>query len=304
LAEPTSRLVDAAGVSLRVLTLGTGPRLLMLHGMRDVATSLLPIAEELARDYQVLLPDLRGHGGSDRPGNYAMIQFLFDLHKVVEELTDEPPALFGHSLGGQIIARYAALYPDQVKAAVIVEGLGPPARPHLADPATALELEGKRLIQTLATSSERRPLPDVEFAAQRLLANNPRLEPGEALVLARGATERDAHGNLVWAFDPRVGSVFLGLGHEDGERYWSHVICPTLIVTGAHCDEYWRGAVPGATDASTGFNGRFAPGELEKRLAMFRNHKHLAFDGSGHMVHFDEPARLARETHDFLATLG
>ena len=100
----------------------------------------------------------------------------------------------------------------------------------------------------------------------------------------------------MWAFDPRVQSVFLGGGSGDGERYWASVRCPTLLITGAHATEYWRSAVP----AAQGWQGEFAAGELEQRLALFRDHEHLAFAGSGHMVHFDEPDRLATATQEFL----
>src|SRR5690606_38837188 len=121
--------LELNGVGLSVLELGPadGPPLVMLHGMRDVAWSLLPLAEPLSRRYRVVLPELRGHGASDRPGCYGIDHFLFDLHGVFARIVRAPAALFGHSLGGQIAARFAALFPHQVRAAVIVEGLGPPA---------------------------------------------------------------------------------------------------------------------------------------------------------------------------------
>lgn len=296
MSEPGTCQVDANGVGLNVFTLGDPekPPLVMLHGMRDVALSLLPIAEPLSRNFRILLPDLRGHGRSDRPGNYALPQYLFDLHCIFDALLDRPAALFGHSLGGQIVSRFCALFPDLVRAAVIVEGLGPPAR--AMPPADALQVEADRLLRTLAIPAHSRPLPDVAFAAERLLANNPRLAPDLALTLARQATELDPEGRLVWAFDARVQSVFLGGGPGEGERYWASVRCPTLIVTGALAAQYWRGAVP----AAQGWQGEFATGELEQRLALFRDHEHLAFSGSGHMVHFDEPERLAAATQEFL----
>ena len=164
----------------------------MLHGMRDVALSLLPIAERLSRNYRILLPDLRGHGRSDRPGNYALPQYLFDLHCLFDTLLNTPAALFGHSLGGQIASRFCALFPDRVRAAVIVEGLGPPAR--ALPPADALQAEADRLLRTLGDSRPFQTTADVAFAAERLLANNPRLAPDLALTLARQATELDSEG--------------------------------------------------------------------------------------------------------------
>ena len=84
----------------------------MLHGMRDVALSLLPIAEAIAETHPVFLMDLRGHGDSDKPGGYAMVQLVYDLHVVMSELVGTSAVLFGHSLGGHVVCRFAALFPD------------------------------------------------------------------------------------------------------------------------------------------------------------------------------------------------
>ena len=296
MAELEHHAVDAGGVSLNVYALGNpaAKPVIALHGMRDVALSLLPVAERLAQRYRVLLPDLRGHGRSDRPGSYAMPAYIFDLHRTVEHFQVTPVALLGPSLGGQIVARFAAMFPELVAAAIIVEGLGPPTRPTPATAGDALRMEGERLLATFGQAATSRPLPSVEFAAERLLANNPRLDRALALRLARQATERDAQGNLVWSFDPRVGSVFLSAG--DSDRYWGAVRCPTLLVTGQHAGDYWSRAVP----AGARWSGDFADGELEARLATFPDHEHQAFEHSGHMVHFDEPERLAAATDEFL----
>jgi pimeloyl-ACP methyl ester carboxylesterase len=288
--------VDAGGVGLNVYLLGdpARPCVVLLHGMRDIALGLLPIAEHLSRHYHVLLADLRGHGASDRPGSYAMGAYVFDLHRIVSELGRPPLALFGHSLGGQIAVRFAALFPELTGAVVIVEGLGPPERPNLADSGAALRAEGERLLGTFSLPAVTRALPSLDFAAERLQVNNPRLGPARARELAAQATERDANGNLVWAFDPRVASVFMTT--NESSRYWAGVGCPALLITGARAGEYWSRAVPG----EVGWSGDYAPGELEARLAHFPDHEHQQFQNSGHMVHFDEPERLAEVTDDFL----
>jgi pimeloyl-ACP methyl ester carboxylesterase len=278
--------LDVNGVGLSVLELGArdGPPLLMLHGMRDVAWSLLPVAEPLAARYRLLLPELRGHGDSDQPGSYSMDHFLFDLHRVMDLLEIGSAAMFGHSLGGQVLARFAALFPERARAVVLVEGLD------------AREIAGRRphLLQTLAVPQQQRPLPGIAFAAERLLANNPRLASDQALTLARQATRVDARGHLVWAFDPRVGSVFLGVSRQDTERYWRRITCPALVVSGDLADEYWRAQMP------LEWNGRFAPGELAARVRLFPNAEHVAFADAGHMVHYDRPAELAGAVADFL----
>lgn len=293
---PRQHRLSVAGVGLSVLELGAAdaPPLILLHGMRDVAWSLLPVAETLARDYRVLLPELRGHGASDQPGSYGIDHFLFDLYHVTERLAATPAALFGHSLGGQIVARYAAVFPDRVRALVVVEGLGPPARPGSDDEQAQLRSHGEHLLNVLGVSQAQRPLPDEAFAAERLLTNNPRLDRMYARELARHATRRNAEGELVWAFDPRVRSVFLGIPPGDAERYWRQVRCPTLVVSGDLAHEYWRTQMPLEWD------GTFAPGELDARVRCFANAVHVPFADAGHMVHYDCAAALSRAVANFL----
>jgi pimeloyl-ACP methyl ester carboxylesterase len=287
-------VIDDVGLSVLELGAASAPPLIMLHGMRDVAVSLLPVAEPLAERYRVVLPDLRGHGSSDRPGCYGMEHYLFDLHRLMYLMGLPCAVMLGHSLGGQILARFAALFPERVRAAVLVEGLGPPMRPDDGDEARELRDRGARLLQTLGISASQRPLPSLDFAAERLLANNPRLPPQRAQALARQATRTDAEGRLTWAFDPRVASVFLNVSLQETERHWRHVTCPTLIVSGDLADEYWRAQLP------LEWSGRFALGELEARVALFADAEHVAIAGAGHMVHYDQPTELHRATADFL----
>lgn len=293
---PRQHRLQANGVGLSVLEVGAGDGvpLVMLHGMRDVAWSLLPVAQPLAARHRILLPELRGHGASDQPGCYGIDHFVFDLHTVFEHLELESAAVFGHSLGGQVAARFAALFPDRVRAAVLVEGLGPPARPGEDGQSAVMRAHAAQLLQVLAIPGDQRPLPGLEFAAERLLANNPRLAPARAAELAERATRRNGRGELVWAFDPRVRSVFLGSRRQDTERYWRQVHCPTLIVSGGLAHEYWRAQMPMEWDA------RFAPGELEARVACFGDVEHEAFSGAGHMVHYDQPEALTGVVAGFL----
>lgn len=286
--------LDSAGVHLNVYGLGPvgAPPVLMLHGIRDVALSLRPVAEHLARDFRVYLMDLRGHGLSDRPGVYSMATMLFDVLTAVDTLTASRPAVFGHSLGGQITARFAATFPDRVSAAVVVEGLGPPPPDGGTNPRALLDREAKR-IQSLVPA-QMRSLPNVDYAAERLLKNNPRLSPEHGQAIAQAATEPAADGRFAWAFDPRAQSVFLAA--REARFYWPLVECPIMLGAGALAHEYWARAIP----VRNGWDGRFAEGELEGIAATFGDAELVHFAHSGHMVHYDEPEALAEATESFL----
>ena len=264
----------------------------MLHGLRDTAWSLLGVADQLHRaGHRVLLPELRGHGESARSEAYGMPNFLLDLDHVLALVEDDECALFGHSLGGHIVTRYAALFPERVRAVIAVEGLGPPARAHETTDEGHIAQYRTMLENRLGAPRVARPIASLAEVAARLRRNNPRLDPDEATRIAPHLVAGEP-GAYEWAFDPRANSVFIGSGAEDRTLFWGGVRAPTLLVSGALSYEYWGREM--AND------GHFAEGEMETRIRAFAQAEHHWFEHSGHMVHYDEPDRLAKLCIEFL----
>jgi pimeloyl-ACP methyl ester carboxylesterase len=295
--EPIAHRVASAGADLNVLTLGNPhhPPIVILHGIRDVAASLLVIAEPLAERWYVVLPELRGHGESENSNHYSVWQFIYDLYRVIDALALASPVVVGHSLGGQIAAHHAAMFPEQVRALVIVEGLGPPARPFETNSSARLVAQRAQLLATMELPEHSRPLPSIEFAAERLQANNPRLGAERALWLAEHGTAVAADGKRYWKFDQRVGQIWLTTDPELNRRRWEQVQCTTLIVTAGLAFEYWTAQMP-----IPGWDGRFTEGELAERAGCFRNAAHVHIGSAGHMVHFDTPELLLDAIERFL----
>ncbi len=293
--EPLRQVVRSQDLSLNVLTLGAPdlPPLVMLHGIRDTAMGLVPVAEHLADDFFVVMPDMRGHGDSDKPGHYAMPQFVYDLHRVMDAMQLDRPAILGHSLGGHIVARFAAQFPDRTSKLIIAEGLGPPRRPQ--DERYDGPAEGARLLASMEIPRRMRPLPSLEFAAERLLANNPRLTKERAAWLAAHSTASDDRGELHWKFDPRVGELWLSADHAQNEARWRQIAVPVLIITAGLAHEYWVGQMP-----IPGWTGKFSDEELAARLKCFSNAEHAHIEDAGHMIHFDRPVAVASLVRRFL----
>ncbi len=301
MTEPVRHRVDSAAATLSVLTLGDrrNPPLVIVHGIRDVAASLLVIAQPLAEKWFVVLPDLRGHGDSDNSNHYSIWQFVYDLYRVIEALDLATPVIVGHSLGGQIASQHAALFPEQVRALVIVEGLGPPLRSHPLDTDARLMQQREQLLRTMQLPEHSRPLPSVEFAAERLRANNPRLGRERALWLADHGTGIAADGKRYWKFDQRVGQIWLSTDPELNRARWRAIQCATLIVTADLAHEYWN-----AQMTIPGWSGRFTDEDFAERLECFRNATHVRIANAGHMVHFDAPEELVEAIEGFLQSLA
>lgn len=96
------------------------PPLILLHGMTDNGHCWPLVAEALLADYDLILPDARGHGLSDGPTNgYTPDLIASDLAALIQILELNPPIIIGHSMGAMAAASLAAMSPDLVKAIIL-----------------------------------------------------------------------------------------------------------------------------------------------------------------------------------------
>lgn len=99
------------------------PWLIMLHGWLDNSNSLRPLADNIS-GYNILIPDLCGHGLSDHrsaDSYYYAMDWAYDLHLLIECLRLKRCSLVGHSMGGMIAAAYAAAIPDKVTRIILLD---------------------------------------------------------------------------------------------------------------------------------------------------------------------------------------
>jgi len=88
---------------------------MLIHGWLGYKEMFRDVAERLAqKGYNVVVPDLRGYGSSDKPeGEYTSEVFSNDLFSLVKELDwTSGFSIVGHSMGGHIILDYAIRYPE------------------------------------------------------------------------------------------------------------------------------------------------------------------------------------------------
>ena len=122
--ESESKFVEANGITLHGLSWGNpdNPLLLMTHGIGLCAQVWNPLAQDLARDYHVLSLDLRGHGDTDKPGEYTFDQMAKDLVGLVQALNPpQPPYAVGHSAGGMTIIIANSMVPGIIGPTVLVD---------------------------------------------------------------------------------------------------------------------------------------------------------------------------------------
>ena len=267
----------------------------LLHGMADVARSLEPLARSLIDRYRVVAFDARGHGRSTHPGAYSEMHFVADLVGLVESIGIERPILIGHSLGGHTVANYSGIYPDRVRAAVLLEGLGPPSAPP-PDTAPAELGRARAMIDVLRSSPRHRPQPDIAAATARLTTIHTRLDPERAGVLAEEGTIPGPDGGRVWRHDERAWHWIASVDNAVLERRWAAIAAPVLAVSGAEAWETWWARPGGPVDGRV----RMTDEQFADRLRLFADIEHVELPEAGHMVHFDQPERIGQLIDDFL----
>ncbi len=113
---------------------GSGPVLLLIHGMAGTFENWREVIGPLARHHTVLAPDLPGHGSSAAGGgDYSLGALAAGLRDLLAVLGHERATLVGHSLGGGVAMQFAYQFPEITERLVLVSsgGLGPEVSPVL-----------------------------------------------------------------------------------------------------------------------------------------------------------------------------
>lgn len=112
--------IGGSGPEIAVTSIGDGPVAILLHGIGSSGRSWLPIMRLLARDFRLIMPDMRGHGQSGHPDSgYLLDNYADDLERIVGWAGAPNPIIIGHSLGGLTAITWAQRHPATARAIVL-----------------------------------------------------------------------------------------------------------------------------------------------------------------------------------------
>ncbi|AYA26155.1 Pimeloyl-ACP methyl ester carboxylesterase [Rhodococcus rhodochrous J3] len=104
---------------------GSGPALLLVHGIGDDSSTWQDVIPHLAEKYTVIAPDLLGHGRSDKPrADYSVAAYANGMRDLLSVLGIESVTVIGHSLGGGVAMQFAYQFPHMVERLVLVASGG------------------------------------------------------------------------------------------------------------------------------------------------------------------------------------
>src|ERR1700675_1213944 len=109
----TERFAKVNGVRLRYLIGGQGSPVVLLHGYAETGHMWRPIMPLLAQRHTVIVPDLRGAGGSAKPpSGYDKKNMAVDIHELTASLGLSRVSIVGHDIGLMVAYGYAAQFPQ------------------------------------------------------------------------------------------------------------------------------------------------------------------------------------------------
>jgi haloacetate dehalogenase len=122
-----AKRVKTSGAEINLVHAGSGPPLLLMHGAPQTHVSMRLIAADLAKDYTVVVPDLRGYGDSSKPPDgenhegYSKRAMALDQVEVMKSFGFDKFAVVGHDRGGRVGPRMALDHADKVTRLAVLD---------------------------------------------------------------------------------------------------------------------------------------------------------------------------------------
>jgi pimeloyl-ACP methyl ester carboxylesterase/putative sterol carrier protein len=267
--------VEIDGIRLSCYVAGSGPPMVLLHGLGGYKLSWLPMLAPLAARHRLVVPDLPGHGASDKPSaDYSPRFFARVVRRLMDVLEMDRAVLVGNSMGGRVAIELALRSPKRVDSLVLLAPAVPGIRLRFL-------MNFTRIVPTELGAI---PIPLRERWAEglvRRMFGSPGLMPPE--------TFRVAADEFIRIYrEPRARMAFFSsLRHLVTERpdpFWEtmrRVKQPALVVSGSE-------------------DHLVAP-RLAAKLAHHLPHGRLVpFSGVGHVPQVEAPQEVLTELWPFL----
>jgi pimeloyl-ACP methyl ester carboxylesterase len=257
---------------------GSGPLLMLIHGITSSSATWERVMPYLARHYTVIAPDLVGHGCSEAPrGDYSLGAHASNIRDLMLALGHERATVVGHSLGGGIAMQFAYQFPERCQRLALIDSGGLGREVHVV--LRAATLPGAEFVLPLLAATR---LLDAGRMLGGVLGRLGLRVRTDVEQIAQGhATLSDAAARAAFVHTLRAVVEPAGQRVDASNRLYLSAHMPFLLVWGEH-----DSIIP----ASHGVASH----------AQIRGSRLELFTGSGHFPQLDEPERLIDVLVDFV----
>ena len=297
-----------ARLSYRRFEKAGAPTLLGLHGFNDTARTFHFIEPMLERHFDLFFMDWRGHGKSSplQEGYYNASVLFGDLSTFTGDLLPDSYFLMGHSMGAAVAARFAGIFPDEIRGLILFEGFSG---------VVPVQNEIDRLRTWAQGLRKKRParervMKNIRIVRESLGMMHPRMNPGQIEFFADAWT-RPAPGEadgLLWHMDPGLRENFSPLPFPWylSRALWNQIRCPVLLFFGKETP-LRPGISPEkaytkdeAKEGQAGEERMEGDEALREIMSHFQDIELHDLEGCGHNMHHDRPDEVARIIEDWL----
>jgi pimeloyl-ACP methyl ester carboxylesterase len=259
---------------------GEGEVVLLVHGITSSSRTWRSIMPGLGASYDVIAPDLLGHGTSAKPrGDYSLGAYASGLRDLLVALDIPKVTVVGHSLGGGVAMQFAYQFPERLQRLVLVDSGGLGGEVALA--LRAATLPGSDYVLPVLFSS---PVRGAGALAGGVLGRLGLRANADVRGLVEGFESLgDASARRAFLHTARAVIDPSGQRVDARDRLYLSAHVPTMIVWGARDRIIPVAHGRGAHEAMPG--SRFE-----------------VFDGAGHFPFNDDPERFVALLADFMAT--
>lgn len=255
--------------------MGTGPPVLILHGLFGMSDNWVSIGNALAdQGFCVHLVDLRNHGRSPHVQTHRYPDMCDDLLHYLDQCGLEKVRIIGHSMGGKLAMMFGLLEPERTERLIIVDI----APSDYRDPKNRFHANIIEVLQNidLTLHSSRETIRDVLTAELD--------DPATAMFLTKSLQRDSTSQSFEWKFNLPVLQKFMEHIHIGLEELEIYAPCsaPTLFIKGEDSAYYLS-----EHDAD--------------RLNFFENSEVVSIEEAGHWVHSEQPERFLEVILPFLA---
>jgi pimeloyl-ACP methyl ester carboxylesterase len=257
---------------------GSGPVIVLIHGMAGSSATWLSVMPALAEHFTVVAPDLVGHGESEKPrGDYSLGAFASGVRDLLLALGLERATLVGQSLGGGVAMQFAYQFPERCERLVLVSsgGLGEEVNLLLR----LLALPGAELVLPLACTNW---VHDAGVRVADWLAHiGLHVDPHVAEIWQSYGSLADAQTRTAFVHTLRSVIDVSGQRVSAADRLYLAADVPTLIIWGDHDT-----IIP--VDQGRATHEAIPTSRLE------------IFEGAGHFPHCEQPDRFYTVLTEFM----
>jgi pimeloyl-ACP methyl ester carboxylesterase len=271
--------IDLYGRRVAYRTGGSGPLLVLIHGITSSSATWDRVLPGLARRFTVIAPDLLGHGRSDKlRGDYSVGAHANTIRDLLDALGHDAASFVGHSLGGGVALQFAYQYPERIDRLVLVAPGG----------------FGREVTLLLRAASVPGSGPVLALVAWR-----PIVQAGTLLTQTLGRV--GVHGNTDLE---EIGRSYASLADRDSRRAFIHTLRSVVDYEGQRVSALNRiGTAHGIPLLMVwGECDRVVPARQGMNVHQLMPHIQLkVFKHGGHFPHRDDPIRFVRVIDAFLA---